>query len=636
MGFQSSAARTAPRRALARGALAAAIAGVCFLLIADRLGEFDRSAILPTLAAFAWWQWAGAALATALSFAALGQYDTLFHRWLGTGITHRRGVFAGMSAIAIAQMAGFGLVTGTLARWRGLPELSMRDAFRLTNYVSFSFMAGLGLLATLSVSLVTLGTAHTALSGLVVVLTAAVLVIRLSLHPPKWLPFAIPPLGLILRQMILTAIDVAFAAMALFIFLPDPTVLGPALLFTVFLLSLGAGLLSGVPGGVGPFELCLITLLPAVPAEDLITAVLAYRLVYYGLPAALGVIWVLTSRPAPTRPNLARPAKPVAVRAETEALARQKGHGLVECGGAILHLAPATQTLVAMGDPVPEHALTPTTLHHLSQDAKARGLFPAFYKIGARSAARLRRHGWSVLRISEEATLDIAAFSTDGAKCRQLRRKLRRAEQAGVTVEEHHRLPVKDMARVSASWVERNGDERGFSMGMFNPGTLHSQRCFLAYRDGRLVAFASFHHTPDEWALDLMRSAEGACDGTMHSLIVAAAEAAKKAGAKAMSLAAVPLEQPGRLLRLVQDMDGLRQFKLTFAPRLHPLYLAAPTRVHLALAGADILIRIQSPTAPDPDAALQKTQRRLSETAVVSLAIPSHIHSNIETHRMRE
>ena len=94
----------------------------------------------------------------------------------------------------------------------------------------------------------------------------------LSLVQPKWLPLRLPPLRLWLRLLVLAAVDVSFAALAFWVLLPEVFQPEFSLLLAAFILALGAGLLSGSPGGVGPFELCLVTLLPGVAEVELIAA----------------------------------------------------------------------------------------------------------------------------------------------------------------------------------------------------------------------------------------------------------------------------------------------------------------------------------------------------------------------------
>ena len=142
-------------------------------------------------------------------------------------------------------------------------------------------------------------------------------------------------------------------------------------------------------------------------------------------------------------------------------------------------------------------------------------------------------------------------------------------------------------------------------MGRFEPGYLEGQRCYLAWVDGTLVGFVSFHETENEWALDLMRSSGDMPDGAMHAVIVNAVQDARTAGVGRLSLAAMPLSNPPPVLRFLsarREAQGLRRFKLSFAPNTRRLYLAAPGVLTLAVAGIDILARISRPPV-DPPAA---------------------------------
>ena len=66
-------------------------------------------------------------------------------------------------------------------------------------------------------------------------------------------------------------------------------------------------------------------------------------------------------------------------------------------------------------------------------------------------------------------------------------------------------------------------------MGQFSRRYVTGQNVFLAYRGDDLVAFATFHTGADNWTLDLLRSADGTSDGTMHAIIVEAIQQANLA-----------------------------------------------------------------------------------------------------------
>ena len=116
-------------------------AGLFLLLARDDIAALDWSDVLGAAAGISPGQWALALLATAVSFAALGRYDQLVHGALGTGVDARRTRWSGMAAIALGQMAGAGLLTGALIRWRLMPDLSLGVAGRITLIVTASFLA---------------------------------------------------------------------------------------------------------------------------------------------------------------------------------------------------------------------------------------------------------------------------------------------------------------------------------------------------------------------------------------------------------------------------------------------------------------------------------------------------------------
>ena len=620
-----------------RNLLALGFGLACLLLVLGRLGDVNLSDVKGNVSLISGTQWAAALLATGVSFLLVGQYDALFHRWLKTGVKTSRAIFSGASAIALAQTLGMGLATGTLSRWRCLPELSFSTALKVTNYVSVSFMLALGLISALALFISPQAWVGGALAfaSIAVLLTFAAIV--LSILQPHWLPVQIPPLRLMFRLTGLATLDVTLAALALWVLLPAGTGLEFATFFAAFVIAIGAGLLSGAPGGVGPFELCLITLLPTVPETELIAAVIGFRLVYYALPACCAV--ALMARPSSPKCAMQgnAPAAIEFTRAEAKGLVTTTGHRILPSATAALHVAEASQTLVNIGDPANGGVLSAAELRHLSDTARHSNLWPALYKIGPKSAAIARQCDWTVLPISDEAWVDPQGFTYDGSARRQLRRKLNQAAKAGVVVDEATgSLPLHQMAHVAASWAQRMGGEHGFSMGRFEPNYVAEQRCFLAYKDAELVGFATFHATASEWVLDLMRSTSDMPDGTMHQLVAKVLETAAAQNATRVSLAAMPRAQmPGWMARLpgMAATAGLRRFKMSFDPNITPLYAAAPNKFVLAMAGIDIWLRIHNPpplsSAPNTNRdAMHFLQGGSSETIVEFEQTSAHVSAN--------
>ena len=597
------------RPALALGVLVASA-----VLLSQRFQGTDVSEIMDLIGSIPAERWALAVLFTALSFAAVGLYDVAVHRWLKTGIPGYRAGTSGAAAIAVSQIVGFGLVTGTLARWQFLPALRLERAAQITAVVAASFAAALVVSIAIAGLLVGLPEATPLW---VIPLGFAILagVIVLSLAQPRRLPIRLPSVRVIGGILGATLADTILAGLALWVLLPDPSVLAPAVLIPAFMIAMGAGLTSGTPAGAGAFELTLLWLLVTVPEADLLAAILAFRLVYYGLPAVFGgLALVATGLRGRTDPQVAPSATstPSAAAPRAEAgLVRQGEFDWRAAGPGHVLAAETGQTLVGVGDPATGGADPTATVAAFGKSARAIGLSPALYKCSGRSAVAARRIGWRLFHIADEMWLDPRSFRLDTPPRARLRRKLRAAAKKGLEVTPATSLPLADMGAVAEEWATDRGGERGFSMGRWDPDYVAGQRVFLARQDGRLVAFATFHDAPHEWTLDLMRTARDAPDGTMHTLVDAAIRRAAEEEIPRLSLAALPsarLVRAGQRLRW-QDAGahGLKQFKAAFAPHREPLYISAPSHLAMALALLDIRRRITRPVAlretirPDPE-----------------------------------
>ncbi|MBQ4824651.1 DUF2156 domain-containing protein [Leisingera sp. HS039] len=587
----------------------------------------ELGAILGSLPA---WKWAAAVLATGLSFWALGRYDSVAHRHLGTGMDGPAARRAGMAAIAFSQTAGFGLITGSYARWRLLPGLSPLQAGQLTALVAVTFLAALSVICGAALILAP-PSPGLAWAGGVILAAAASVSVFSFLHPQT------PLFRLRLRWPSLTAMtalgfwataDVAAAGTALWLLLPGGIDTSWAQLLTAYAIALGFAVVSSAPGGAGPFELTLCALLPAVPDHSLIAGLLAFRLVYYAVPAVLAALLMVFPGLLPARAAAAgdtdllgsRSLPPAALpgsRACSETgIIRQNGGHVQAFGLNQIALLDSPQASIALFDPL--SGLAAETFAPLARHAQTRNAAACYYKCSGRSALHARKSGWRVLRIAEDAVLNPLKFSEGGSSRRQLRRKLRHAEKAGIEVcRAAARLPFDQMRDADAAWQSAHGTAYGTTMGRFEPGYLAAQEVILAFRDGQLIGFASFHTSAREWCLDLIRMRPDVPDGTGHALVRAGIAAAAAEEIPRLSLAAVPGH------RLAKGVDrGLRRFKACFAPRWEPRYIAAPSWLQMALCIVELLRLVHRPPAVQPAAAAVPAHNEDEENEI-ALARPA-------------
>lgn len=599
------------------------------LVLADRISQIDAVALGLAFGQIAPGQWLAALASTALSFWAVGHYDAVVHRHFATSFDERATRRAGICAIAVSQTLGFGLISGAIIRWRMLPGLSLWQATRLTAAVALSFLAGWAVVASVTLTLLP-AAPFKAVAG--VTLTLVFLAVILCLAAPRW-GFRWPNGITLARLIALTAIDSLAAAAAFHALCPAEMTLPFVTLLPAFLLALGAGLALGTPGGMGAFELTLLALLPMQPEALLLAATLGWRVVYYAMPAVIGAMVALKG---PRQEETPKPKPhPPALRAESGLTAQ----------GALELAYPAHQPwllgrtghcLIALLDPQGACGTRAIdeNLAALKHQARSESLIPVIYKASARLAARARGMGMAPRRIGWEAWLTPQTFRLAASSRAGLRRKLRRAEAAGISVQ-HCPLdtaPWPALRALAEAWSFAHGGERGFSMGRFSKPYLSQQRLYIAWQGNQPIAFASFHTCPGEWTLDLMRHGTALPDGTMFTLIMAAIDDAARLGVARLSLAAVAeaaMGQTDRITRLIAVLapqtaqTGLLRFKSAFAPNWSPLYLIAPNRPALALAGLSLWRAIIHPPPLMPE-----IERDHEEYEFASTAAPWHIARN--------
>ncbi len=247
---------------------------------------------------------------TAIAFAALVATDWLAAREGGTGLSSGR-----IASVAFLGWA-FGLTLGSPlfgrepVRHRLYTAWGMEPAavggvvrgIRLTLVTGFLLLLGWGLLG-LPGSPAPLGGAAegpipsgTPWGFLLRLLGAGFLVTGTLLLARTALPPRGGAAGIAAGRLVASLLYWTASAGALFVLLPGTSTAGFATVLGAFLLAHMAGLLSGVPAGLGVFEAALLVLLGGerLSAPILLAAVLAFRIAYHLVPflaaaAALGV-----------------------------------------------------------------------------------------------------------------------------------------------------------------------------------------------------------------------------------------------------------------------------------------------------------------------------------------------------------
>jgi phosphatidylglycerol lysyltransferase len=254
---------------------------------------------------------------------------------------------------------------------------------------------------------------------------------------------------------------------------------------------------------------------------------------------------------------------------------------------------------ISMGDPVGPAAERKEMIWAFRSLCDREGAHPAFYAVTRESVADYVDCGLVASKIGETAIVDLADFNLEGGRRATLRQAFNRGQREGVVFEvvppEAFDALAPDLRVISDDWLAiHSGEEKGFSLGRFDPAYLRRFPTGLLRREGRIVAFANLWRTPEgkTLSIDLMRYGREAPKNAMDILFVNLMLWGKTQGYAQFDLGMAPLSgldaRPlaSSLTRLgamvyaeggsLYGFEGLRAFKEKFGPRWEPVYIAAP------------------------------------------------------------
>lgn len=236
-----------------------------------------------------------ALLLSAATYAVLATNEWISLRWLGSGLSPGTVGRISFTAYAFGNTIGFNLLVATAIRTRayarhGVPFPVVAAASIWDSQV---FWCGLSTLAGVSL-LVNDGPFRWA--GSILLLLPIVLFLacafwrkEVRLRGRSWV---LPPPGMAMLQMGIGLIG-NFTLAGVLWSLFAGTFDGFFAFAGAYAASLGVGLMSGAPGGIGVFETAMLTLLPDADRAALAAAFIGYRLSYFLLPLTIGAAMLL-------------------------------------------------------------------------------------------------------------------------------------------------------------------------------------------------------------------------------------------------------------------------------------------------------------------------------------------------------
>ncbi|HEX3603956.1 MAG TPA: bifunctional lysylphosphatidylglycerol flippase/synthetase MprF [Steroidobacteraceae bacterium] len=284
--------------------LGIALLGVAIFVLHHLLGKYHWRDIMDRVQAISNTKLLRAAFFTFAGYSCLTLYDALAVRFAGARIPYPRVALISFMGYAIGHNVGLNSISGGAVRYRAYTALGL-SAKQIATIIAFgtlTFFLGASLLLGLSLL------SNAGMSGSV-------------LHVPNWLAVAagcaflagvsaylwlvstrhaplkfgrieipIPTPRVAFAQIGISCVDMLCATSVLYVLLPREAAISFAGFAAVYLIALAAGAASNVPGGIGVFEFVLLLLLPQVPKDRLLGALIAYRAIYYFAPFAIALV----------------------------------------------------------------------------------------------------------------------------------------------------------------------------------------------------------------------------------------------------------------------------------------------------------------------------------------------------------
>jgi phosphatidylglycerol lysyltransferase len=295
---------TAPKISIWSTLLGVALMGVAVFVLHHLLGQYHWRDILLRVHAISNAKVLRAAFFTCAGYGCLTLYDALAVHFAGAKVPYPRIALISFMGYAIGHNVGLNSISGGAIRYRAYTALGLSGkqiatiiAFgTLTFFLGASVLLGMSLLSNARMSGSILHVpAWVAIAGGAALLTgvACYLWLVYTRHGPlrfRRFEIPVPKPKVAFAQIGVSCVDMLFACSVLFVLLPREASMSFFTFAGVYLIALAAGAISNVPGGIGVFEFVLILLLPAVPKDRLLGALVAYRAIYYFAPFGLALL----------------------------------------------------------------------------------------------------------------------------------------------------------------------------------------------------------------------------------------------------------------------------------------------------------------------------------------------------------
>ena len=272
--------------------------------------EFRRisfAEVADSLAAISLGNWALAICATLVAYAALAWYDRIAILHLGKKVSWVFISLCSFTTYALSHNIGASVLSGAVVRYRAYSTrgLTAQEIGLLIVFCSFTFFIGTVLMGGLALTvephivrrLIDIPDWVSFSIGLLMLALVGLYVLGSWLHFPPWhfkrFTLQYPRLPIVTRQMLAGPLELAAAGAIIYFALPAEGNPGYLVILGIFLASFTLALLSHAPGGLGVLEVTFLAALPEMNPNDVLAALIVFRLLYLLIPFAFALIVVV-------------------------------------------------------------------------------------------------------------------------------------------------------------------------------------------------------------------------------------------------------------------------------------------------------------------------------------------------------
>ncbi|MBW4625215.1 MAG: DUF2156 domain-containing protein [Brasilonema octagenarum HA4186-MV1] len=282
-------------------------------------------------------------------------------------------------------------------------------------------------------------------------------------------------------------------------------------------------------------------------------------------------------------------------------LLSDKSYFFSPSGRSVIGYVPKGRGAIALGDPIGPDEDRKEVIVSFQLFCQRNDWYPAFYQTLPNDIDLYKSLGFQVVKIGEEAIVDLESFTLQGKAGKNLRTAINRMTKLGYEVK-FYQPPIADtllhqIKPVSDEWLQLvQGSEKKFSLGWFDEAYLReSEIVTVQSSQGEIIAFTNIvlEYQLNEVTNDMMRHRKSIENGTMDFLFLSMFQHYKERNYDSFNIGLSALAGVGKTqesarlekvlyylykhLERFYNFQGLHAYKDKFHPRWESRYLVFPS-----------------------------------------------------------